>query len=444
MKAVFRTAKLKTFGNIGGLNSHCERTMDVPNADEELKRFNQHPVGSEDMVADVKARMADANIDLEKLRKNGVLAFEVLLSASSDFFDLKKTNKEGKIGLSVRNKDDVNAWIKQSTDWLSKEFGNNLVNVHVHLDEKTPHLHAVVVPIDPKGKMNCSHFLGDKIKLAKMQDRYADSVKSLGIERGLSGSKDIHVQPDRFNAEERIKEELKELQQAEERLISKVNDLRTEFGREHERLQRIKSELANQSSDYKVMEQQHQNRVAALQNQIKSLEKESELIISKAKNDAKNLTDGASMKLAQVNDYVSKITNNVDVRIAEAINQKFNVAPAFYLDPHKIIKEMPKLKIDTPEPKTNFLGAVPKEEHDRVVNKIYEQVQTGLDDWKSVFHMQIIEASDVVGKELKQIADYKHAQESKIQREIQNERRLQEARNQSVNKEKGKDRGPSI
>jgi hypothetical protein len=435
MKAVFRTAKLKTFGNIGGLNAHCERTMDVPNADKELQPFNKHKIGSADMVADVKARMLEANIDIENLRKNGVLAFEVVLSASPEFFDLKKTNEGGKIGLSLRNVNEAQAWVNQSTNWLKEEFGANLVSVHLHNDEKTPHIHAVVVPIDPKGRMNCSHFLGDKIKLAKMQDRYADSVKSLGLERGVVGSKDIHKQPSKFHAEqvEKRKEEEKSIE-------ARVKVLKTERLSESSKIQEVKKDLDN----YKAIEQQHQNRLNALQNQIKSLEKESELIISKAKDDAKKITDAASMKLAQVNDYVSKITNNVDIRIAEAINQKFNIAPAFYLDPHKIIKEMPKLKIDTPEPKTNLLGAVPKDEHERIVKRIFEQVQTGLDNWKSVFHTQIIEASDVVGKELKQIADYKHAQEAKIQREIQNERRLQEARNQSINKEKGKDRGPSM
>ena len=431
MKAVFRIAKLKTFGNIGGLNAHCERTMDVPNADKELQQFNKRKIGSTDMVADVKARMLEANIDIENLRKNGVLAFELVLTTSSEFFDLKKTNEGGKIGLSLRNINEAQAWVNQSTNWLKEEFGANLVSVHLHNDEKTPHIHAVVVPIDPKGRMNCSHFLGDKIKLAKMQDRYADSVKSLGLERGVVGSKDVHKQPSKFHAEQ-VEKRIEE----EKSIEARVKVLKTERLSENAKIQEVKKDLDN----YKAIEQQHQNRLNVLQNQIKSLEKESELIISKAKDDAKKITDGASMKLAQVNDYVSKITNNVDVRIAEAINQKFNVAPAFYLNPSEFLKDMPEIKVKPIEAKRGLLGDISPKEHEKVINDMKQQFKNGLSSWEGVFQKHIIESSDIVAKELKQISDFKYAQEMQIQRE----KRLQEARNQGIDKEKGKERGQSM
>jgi len=42
----------------------------------------------------------------------------------------------------------LNAWIDANLDWLKRTFGEeNLVSCVLHMDEKTPHLHASVVPI---------------------------------------------------------------------------------------------------------------------------------------------------------------------------------------------------------------------------------------------------------------------------------------------------------
>jgi len=198
--AIVRTAKLKSAGNIGGLNAHMMRTMDVPNADPDLARYNSRPIGSTDLNADVQARLQEAGIT--KTRKGAVLAVEHLMTASPEHFgSYVKLNEQGEKRLWLHT-DRWKAFEKASIEWLQERYGKeNLVNVTVHKDETTPHLHAVIVPIDSKGKLNCRDFLGGRDKLRDLQTSFAQQVKPQGLERGIEGSKAQHQEVKHFYGE---------------------------------------------------------------------------------------------------------------------------------------------------------------------------------------------------------------------------------------------------
>jgi hypothetical protein len=201
MFAILRTAKLKTAGNCGSLNKHLERTMDVPNADKELSYLNRRQVGSGDLAADVSDRIKSAGI--EKPRKNAVLAIEHLMAASPEAFQFKKgsDSKTGKTTL-VGPTADIERWKafeKNCYGWLKDQYGKeNIVNFTTHLDEQTPHIHAVVVPIDSKSKLNCRNYLGGREKMRGLQDSFAARHKELGLERGIRGSKTHHLEVKQF------------------------------------------------------------------------------------------------------------------------------------------------------------------------------------------------------------------------------------------------------
>jgi len=198
--AIVRTAKLKSAGNIGGLNAHMTRTMDVPNADPDLARYNSRPIGSADLNADVQARLQEAGIT--KTRKGAVLAVEHLMTASPEHFGSHvKVNELGEKQLWLHT-DRWQAFEKASIEWLQERYGKeNLVNVTVHKDETTPHLHAVIVPIDSKDKLNCRDFLGGREKLRDLQTSFAQKVKPQGLERGIEGSKAQHQEVKHFYGE---------------------------------------------------------------------------------------------------------------------------------------------------------------------------------------------------------------------------------------------------
>jgi hypothetical protein len=82
---------------------------------------------------------------------------------------------------------------EKSVDWLIAKHGaENVLACTIHLDEKTPHLCAYVVPMH-EGKLNARHFLGGREKLSKMQTDFANQMAEFGLQRGIEGSKATHT-----------------------------------------------------------------------------------------------------------------------------------------------------------------------------------------------------------------------------------------------------------
>lgn len=182
--AILRTAKLKSFGEIGGSLSHNYRDRPTPNANEEMALANWHylDTSSEAMEA-IKSRLP------EKYRKNAVLCVEHLITASPQWS-----------GWGTQKETD---FFNRSLDWLKSLYGSeNLVAASVHRDETTPHLVAYVVPVDDTtGGLNARRWLGGRDLLSQMQTSFANQVKDFGLERGLEGSKARHTTVKQFYAE---------------------------------------------------------------------------------------------------------------------------------------------------------------------------------------------------------------------------------------------------
>jgi hypothetical protein len=197
--AVLRISKIKSAGGAGGLSAHVERTMDVPNADKELESWNFRAAGTGNLWKDIQDKLEENKI--KEVRKNGVYALELLMTASPEFFDdlhLVKESEYYSEGHKVRGLNKVMDFMWRSKSWVEKEFGeNNLVSMKLHMDEKTPHIHAVVVPItdgkNEKKKLSAKSFIDGREKLRALQDSFAEVHKESGLKRGLRGSKATHT-----------------------------------------------------------------------------------------------------------------------------------------------------------------------------------------------------------------------------------------------------------
>lgn len=71
--------------------------------------------------------------------------------------------------------------------WLRKTFEeNNIIDCTLHMDEKTPHIHAMIIPCDTRGKLNARHFIGGtRVKMSELQSDYAEAMRVHGLERGI-------------------------------------------------------------------------------------------------------------------------------------------------------------------------------------------------------------------------------------------------------------------
>jgi hypothetical protein len=174
--AILRTAKLKSFGNVGGSLSHTYRTRETTNADPDRADTNEH---SHNSPAEVMQALRDRLPD--KYRKDAVIGLEYFVGASPQWFDGKTREQQ-------------DSYFYESIEWLQQRHGKeNVVGWSIHRDETSPHLVAYVVPMSDRGTLNAKQWTGGAAALSKMQTDFAKTVGARNdLERGIEGSKAHH------------------------------------------------------------------------------------------------------------------------------------------------------------------------------------------------------------------------------------------------------------
>ena len=200
-RVVARVQKLKA-GVFTASHEHNKRLVSVPNADPNGRcetPFERYP--GLDLHQAVAKRIEETGAKVVKTGPNEtVQAVEVLLSATPTYF------RENPDAYGVFDEKKTKAWIDANVKFLKKEYGDNLLSIEVHLDEKTPHIHAFFTPIttkevkkrrtkaqiaanEPSKTYTKSVFdaknMLDRKGLSRFQDVSAQAVKHLGIHRGI-------------------------------------------------------------------------------------------------------------------------------------------------------------------------------------------------------------------------------------------------------------------
>jgi len=233
----------KASGNDAAMSAHIERTIDPKNADKSRTHLNreliQFPEGVKNRTEAIQHRIETAGIT-RKITQNQVRAIRFILSGSPD--DMQRIQKEGRL----------DEWCKDSLDWLSKEVRReNIVSAVLHMDEKTPHIHATVVPIVTgerrkakdeinngkkkyKKKNNAPRLCADDVitrdKLKGYHDHYAEAMAKYGLQRGKVGSEAKHITTQQYYRElvdknEELKEEIQSREHEQQEVYEKVRDL---------------------------------------------------------------------------------------------------------------------------------------------------------------------------------------------------------------------------
>lgn len=255
--------RFKTDGQIAACGKHNGRTQETPNADINKSVNNECFVGDSDqpLVNLVWDRIGDNGG--KKIRTSAdpkhaaVLAFELMLSASPEYF---RPDNPGAAG--VWQADRLKAWEALSAQWLKDRYGDNIVRATFHRDESTPHIHAVIVPLNEKGHLNARDYVGNREKLAALQDSYAESMKPLGLSRGIRGSKVQH---------EKIKDYYKSVSQAEGLDLS-VDELKA-LAADRQRQVQKRNEFEQTALALSEENFQLKTQLVELQSRIASLEK---------------------------------------------------------------------------------------------------------------------------------------------------------------------------
>lgn len=184
--AIARMDKLKGAG-VASAGRHSDRARETPNAAPEKKHENRLLIGDGRSLREVATEKIKAHGG--KPRRDSVECVELLFTASPEFFLNEK---------EATDKKKVAAFSEKTVEFLRERYGDRCVKAVLHMDEKTPHIHAFMVPIDRRGKLNCKSFFGTREKLRQFQTDYARKMEPLGLERGVERSRASHTQIQRF------------------------------------------------------------------------------------------------------------------------------------------------------------------------------------------------------------------------------------------------------
>lgn len=302
--AIYRTAKLGSFGEIGGSLSHTYRTRPTPNADENKAHLNEHSLQTYNQCFE-----AIKNSIPEKRRKNAVLTIEHLITASPDW--------------SGWNTEKETEFFDKSLEFIKQKYGSENVIAHsIHRDETTPHLIVYVTPIDEKGGLNAKKWLGGRAKLSQTQTEFANEVKHLGLERGLENSKARHKTIKEFYAEiekptPKLKEKKYEIEPINYDFIPKMGLFDTTSGFNKKLEASYEDIHFNYENQMLRLKEEHHNE---LKEKVNSYEKkllDSRLKIEKLSNenqrlksDKKLITEGFEKKIELLEKEKTEITND--------------------------------------------------------------------------------------------------------------------------------------
>ena len=197
----------KAKGADGAMSTHIERTVHPKNADRMRTHLNRElvrfPEGVKNRTQAIAHRIETAGIK-RKVGTNQVKAIRVLLTGSNK--DMKQMEEDGRL----------DGWCNDNLKWLRETYGErNLVSAVLHMDEKTPHIHATIVPIvtgerrkarkeEQNGKKKyrkkntqdvrlCADDVMARHRLKHYQDTYAQAMSKYGLQRGIDGSLAKHI-----------------------------------------------------------------------------------------------------------------------------------------------------------------------------------------------------------------------------------------------------------
>ncbi|MEC2875017.1 MobV family relaxase [Bacillus cereus] len=162
----------------------------------------------------IQNRIDNGVVSNRAIRKDAVVCCSFMISASPDYMNSLSQVEQRR-------------FFEESLRFLKGRYGEeNFVYASVHVDEKTPHMHVGMVPVNEKQKLSAYSFFKNKSEFHDLQDKIYEHVKEKGfdIERGVSSDRK-HLSTQRFKAVT-LQQEIEELEQEKKGIDSRLHDLK--------------------------------------------------------------------------------------------------------------------------------------------------------------------------------------------------------------------------
>ena len=209
-----------------------------------------------------------------KVGKNQTKAIRIILTGTHEQM------------MKIANGGRLDSWIDANLKWLRDTFGDeNLVSCVLHMDEKTPHLHATVVPIvtgerirrKREGEKKYETKSGPRLsaddvmrrtKLHEYQNSYAAVMKPFGLQRGIIGSTARHQANSDYYRQQviRYEEDIAKLQADVEKAQEGRNTILSELANKDEDIAGLNKRLKELQAEKERLQKRHKSEIEKLRN----------------------------------------------------------------------------------------------------------------------------------------------------------------------------------
>lgn len=178
--AVLHVEKCKP--NTYALGRHISRETTPSNADPSKAHENVIIVDHHNnLMKAIDQRINEGYKGKTAIRKDAVKSISVVMTGSHEHMAL------------IKEHGSLKDWTNSNYRFLCERYGKeNIVSMALHMDERTPHIHAVIVPLTHDGRLSAKDVVGNKSDLKRLQDDYAKKMSIYGLTRGEEGSRARH------------------------------------------------------------------------------------------------------------------------------------------------------------------------------------------------------------------------------------------------------------
>ena len=346
-------------GNDSGMSCHIERkdaqgkTYVPDNADRSRTHLNMELVSFPDGVRNrteaIQYRIDHAGLT-RKVAGNQCKAIRIILTGTHE--QMIKIQEEGRL----------DKWMKVNLKWLHETFGKeNVVSCVLHMDEKTPHLHATIVPIvtaerqrrEREGERKYNTKSGPRLsaddvlkraKLHEYQNTYAAAMSEFGLKRGIVGSTARHIATSTHYKQQmqQLEENIANLQKEVEKTkegkstifaIFGKGDLakaRKELASKDEELAKLQAKIAKLEAEKVTLKQKHESDVAKMRN---GYQKEIDAAIRRA--------EIAERKVAEKEAVIERQKSRIDELDRKVNPQRYRLSSGAELIGHRFLGNNP-------------------------------------------------------------------------------------------------------
>lgn len=174
---------------------------------------------------------------VKAIRKDAVHMCGLVVSSDKAFFD-------------QLNPDETKRFFEESAKYLTEFVGKeNVISAMVHMDEKTPHMHFLHVPITKDGRL-CAKDIYTKAALKKLQNELPKFLQERGfrIERGIEqkqGAAKKHLDTNEFKQQQEM---LKLLQLEANNLRQAIKNMEAQIEAQQQTEVEIEERIAKQKA----------------------------------------------------------------------------------------------------------------------------------------------------------------------------------------------------